>query len=68
MNDTNEPIVGWAILEMHPNQLRTMVRGMALTEEAAWHEAFGHKRPKRSKARAEALTEEEWQYWQQYYC
>lgn len=42
---------------------------MATTEAAAWQEAFGPKgKPKHSKARAEALTEEEWQYWQQYYC
>ena len=71
MNDTTttqSPIVGWAILEMHHSQLRTMVRGMAATEAAAWQEAFGSKRPKRSKARAEALNQEEWDYWQQYYC
>jgi hypothetical protein len=63
-------IYGWAILEMHHSQLRTMVRGMAPTQAEAWREAFGPDckgRPKRSWARAEALTAEEWDYWQQYY-
>ena len=62
-------IYGWAILEMHHSQLRTMVRGMAPTQTEAWREAFGPKGrpPKGSWARAEALTAEEWDYWQQYY-
>ena len=78
MNDTSTPtpataaaIYGWAILEMHPSQMRTMVRGMASTEAAAWREAFGPtnkgRAPKGSWARAEALSQEEWHYWQQYY-
>ena len=61
-------IVGWAILEMHQSQLRTMVRGMGLTEADAWRDAFGpNGRPRKSWARAEALDAEEWEYWQQYY-
>lgn len=70
MNDTTTtPIVGWAILQMHENQLRTMVLSMATTEAAAWLEAFGPKgKPKGSWARAEALTQEEWEYWEQYCC
>ena len=66
---TQSPIVGWAILQMHPSQLRTMVLSMALTEKAAWLEAFGPKgRPKGSWARAEALNQQEWEYWEQYCC
>jgi hypothetical protein len=42
---------------------------MALTERAAWLEAFGPKGPpKKSWARAEPLTQEEWDYWEQYCC
>jgi len=76
MNDTSTSapaaaaaIYGWAILEMHHSQMRTMVRGMASTETAAWREAFGPKgrAPKGSWARASALSQEEWHYWQQYY-
>jgi len=61
-------IVGWAILEMHHSQLRTMVRGMGDTQGDAWRDAFGPKGPpKRSWARAEALDAEEWDYWMRFY-
>ena len=66
---TAPAIVGWAILEMHHSQLRTMVRGMATTEADAWRDAFGPngRAPKGSCARAEALDSKSWDYWIRFY-
>jgi hypothetical protein len=60
-------VVGWAILEMHQNQLRTMVRGMGATEREAWLDAFGTNGKRSKWARAEALDSEEWEYWSRFY-
>ena len=60
-------VVGYAILEMHHSQARTMVRGMGATEREAWLDAFGPNGKRSKWARVEALDSEEWEYWGRFY-